>query len=126
MGAKKAEEIIKTGQFVAPDAWRGGQALLDLARLLATDPSAWYTAIEDADTEEIIAAIGGLNQRHDPWRYESFREAARAMVEQKIAERTIAEMRRLEKVGIALAVVGIFVAIPSAVIAAAQVLELFQ
>ncbi len=128
MAANRAKEMLEKGGFKIPPAWEGGEALLRLARDSATTPAGWFAAIEDADVESIIAAIAGLSELEGADRSEAtihrrraFREAARAVVDAKLTGRTIREMKRLEKVGIGLAFVGLLVAIPSAVIAIHQI-----
>jgi len=90
----------------------------------ANDPNAWAVALEIAEPQQIARAIGDpylpLYAIADP-----FRESARAMVQVKLTQRTVDEMKRLERAGLRLAIVGILVAIPSAIIAAIQLYRLF-
>lgn len=111
------EGILSGKAYQAPSGSEGGRAL---KRLVAHRPGsdAWFASLVAADERSIIAAIGGIEGVTGS--AEAYRDAARAMVEQKLAERTIREMRRLELVGIVLAVVGLLVAIPSAILAGVQ------
>ena len=127
MAAELAKRILGGEQPPKSPAGEGGR---DLAHLALQTPGGgvWLAALEDADTRAIIAAIsevGTVATMTTPTQI-AYREAACSMVEQKVAERTIAEMRRLECIGVALAVVGIFVAVPSAVIAGLQLWEFFR
>ena len=93
-----------------------------------TDGKVWLAALEDADTSDIIAAIselGTVATSTTPTQI-ACREAARAMVEQRLTDRMIREMKRLECIGVCIASVGLAIAIPGAVIAGIQVWKLFE
>ena len=127
----EVKRIARDGSFIVPHEALDGRELVKLAEGLALTHGGteqWYAALDAAPTQSIIASMGALGGPHPQQgpRLHAFRDAARAMVEQKVAERTSAEMRRLERIGVRLAVVGIFVAVPSAVIAGLQLWKLFR
>lgn len=102
MPAEIAKAILRDGSGVVPAPGRDARHLSMLATRLSRDASLswdlWYAAIEDADTRTLIAAMAALGTTGTTGaRYEAFRDAARAMVEQKLTDQTIAEMRKLEK-----------------------------
>ena len=127
----EVKQIARGGSFTLPPEARDGRELVKLAQGLARSPGGteqWYAALDAAPTQSIIASMGDLGLPHPDFgpRLHAFRDAARAMVEQKVAERTSAEMRRLERIGVRLAWVGICVAVPSAAIAGLQLWEFFR
>jgi hypothetical protein len=127
MAAELAKRILRGELFKIVHAGQGAADLVTLARS-SPGGETWLAALEDADARAIIGAIGGLacHPKHESPLEIASREAARAMVEQKLTDQMICELKRLERIGIALAVVGLAIAIPGGVIAAIQISGLFQ
>jgi len=93
MPAEVAKKILATGSLTTPEAREGGIALISLASKLSTgriEATAWYAAIEDADVEDLIFAIGVVSGPAV--------ESARSMVERKLNAEMIEKMRDLEAV----------------------------
>ncbi len=86
---------IASGSRLMLPAEKRGRQLVDWVKAAQwRDQNDWYAALEASDTRELIAAIGGLSGDS---RSESFREAAQAMVEQKLTDRMFEQMERLER-----------------------------
>jgi len=127
MPADIAKRLLEGEGMQGHPAGAGAMSLIIFAET-APGVDYWLLALEDADTPEIIAAIAGLGSvstSSTPTQI-AFREAARSMGEQRLSEKMVREMKRLERVGIALAVVGLLVAIPSCVIAINQLRDLLS
>ena len=113
MGTEIADKVLRGEPYKDPREPReGGGQLLKVAN---REPpfDLWYACIDDADTRSLIAAIAGFGSYTtgmNPAK-ESLREAARSMVEQKLTDRMIEKMDRLEHASNRLAVVGIIVAV---------------
>jgi len=99
----------------------------ELLRIANTFPSGdeWLGALQEQSPRAIVGAIGGLDRNRVSGRVavESFREAARAMVEVKLTEQMVERMEGLERaanraawVGVGLTAVGTFVAIVGVVL----------
>jgi hypothetical protein len=109
------------------EASEGGKDLFKFS-LDTPGSDAWLSALDDADTRSIIAAIsklGTVATDRTPTQI-AYREAARSMVEQKLTDRMISEMKRLERIGVYVAIVGLSIAIPGAVIAGIQLCILIK
>ena len=84
--------------------------------------AAWFTAIDAAESGALVAAIGGLGGT-GATHTEPYREAARAMLEQKLAEAGIAQMARLEKASQRL---GLFAVGAGVIVGVAEILASVQ
>lgn len=84
------------------------------------EPKEWLKELALADPATIIAAIGELQSTGSRGaRFEAFRDAASALVQQKVAAETIAAVDRLNKGTAKLAKVGIAVTAAGVLVAAA-------
>ncbi|MDJ0850323.1 MAG: hypothetical protein QNK04_18280 [Myxococcota bacterium] len=114
----EVEKIAREGTFTLPSEAQDGGELVRLAERLSyggasTNADAWFAVLEAADTKSIIAASAALTSP-DPLigpRMHALRDTARAMVEQKLTDRMVGQMERLERASNRLAWVGISVAV---------------
>lgn len=101
-----------------------GLNLLGLASKLAQsghEGSDWFRAIEEADTRDLIHAIGAMGATGTIGvKYDALRDSARSMVEQKLTERMIEKMEALERVSTRLGRIGVFLALAAIAVAILQ------
>jgi hypothetical protein len=115
-----AKRILRGESFTRPAAPSRADELIALATRSTTQFDAWHALIEQADTHTLIATIGAIGRGDEPLgsRGAGYREAARAMLDQKLTDRMIEKMEKLDtastrlgRIGIGLAVVGLIEAI---------------
>jgi len=76
----------------------------------------WTIAISEAETESLIAALGGIAALvPSAERSEAFRDQVRLLVEQRLTDRMVAKMEDLERASARLARVGLGVGVVGAV-----------
>lgn len=84
-----------------------------LVELATSSPTVaeWYRAMQELETRALIAAIAGLGtvQTLGP-HFIAYREAARAMVEQRLTDEMLGRMEKLERAGFFVGVVGLMLA----------------
>lgn len=106
MAIETAKRIL-SGRL--PRAATEGRTLVKVAEI-GPGGDAWHACLSDADTDSIIAAIGGLVSPVDPHKHiDAYRDAGRAMVEQKLTERMVAKMEDLERASTTLAERALFI-----------------
>jgi len=99
-----------------------GRGLIELVHR-RPDALDWFKALEQAHTRAIIGAIGELGSTGAIGaRLEGYREAARAMVEQKLSDQMIAKMEDLERVSTRLGWIAVFVGLAAIGVAIVQLL----
>jgi hypothetical protein len=90
--------------------------------------SRWIEVVKAADTiGEIAAAISQLGSTGSRGaHYDAYRDSARVIIEDRLTERLRSTMERLRAAAIRLCWVGIVLAVPTAIIAAVQLWQLFR
>ena len=99
----EVKRIARDESFTLPPEAKGGRELAKLAERLVGIPGTseqWFVELKAANTQKIVASMGALTSldRHLGPGLHAFRDAARAMVEEKLADRMIAKMEALERV----------------------------
>jgi len=123
MTVEVAKKILRGEQYNMPPGGEDGKTLVRLAQKLGPHGGPdWFASLADAELAPIVAAIGGLSRPLDPLGHlDAFREAARAMVEQKLTERMVAKMEDLERVSTKLARGALWLAAAGVLFAAVQI-----
>lgn len=108
-----AERILRGESFTRPAPASGADELIALAKRSTTQFDAWYALIEQADTHTLIATIGAIGRGDEPLgsRGTGYREAARAMLEQKLTDRMIEKMEKLDATTTRLSRAALFVGV---------------
>ena len=110
MPIEVAERILRGEAVEVPEAGQAGRQLMILATRYndPQHPEHWYASLKDADEHSLIAAIGAINESI-PGPVKAFREAARAMVDQKLTDRMVGKMEDLERASTVLAERALFI-----------------
>ena len=94
--AGAATECILSGRaYEAPRGMEGGRRLLSVARV-RPGGDAWHACLAEADITSIIQVIGWLGEESAP-RMGAYRDAARAVLEQRLTARMAVRLDALER-----------------------------
>lgn len=117
---ESTDPIVSGSRRMLQEEERGHRLAQFSLRMAHVGPE-WYAALENSTPREIIAAIGQMSSIDvNAPKVVACRDAARAMVEQKLTDRMLEQMGRLERPTARLERVGVLVGIAGLALAAAQ------